>query len=289
MQVVYEKGGSVLRMLHAYLTLAPTTSAPLAAEAPDAAGDLPAWQLRRLSSTAASASVEEHATKAQNAVGFLRSLRRALRQAPPSESSSTADSSDPFFKAINTYLQANLYGTGGTDELLQIISESAGRPERTEMQRWTHQQGVPVLTLSKDGDIMMLSQAQLTQTGSVPVKCGVPLDTVMELPQAGGPSTLGSGTPGELQVDLNLNGAADVPAPAPAEAADEAAGETQSGPAAAPGGASGSGGSSEDELRLAWWVPVRVLSSGADAAVPGDVQWLEVRQSQQQNATLLLC
>ena len=116
-QVVYERGGSVLRMLHAYLALAPEATG-VSAEAPDAAGGLPAWQLRR--------------------------SRRLLDVSDGTTALDASDSTagaDPFYAAINTYLQAHLYGTGTTDELWSIVTESAGRPMPTALQRWTHQQG----------------------------------------------------------------------------------------------------------------------------------------------------
>lgn len=194
----------------------------------------------------------------------------------PASSEDDSDGADPFYVAINTYLQAYLYGTGTTDNLWGLVSESAGRPLATALQRWTHQQGVPVLNVSRESDELVVTQAQLTQTGSVPVECGVPLTFEMSLPEAGGPSTLGSGTPGESPVSLVV--AEDVgsaEAPAGAVQSTEAGGVTDTAapvePANAPGVAADS-----NATRLAWWVPLRYMSGGDGAEMPGEVQWLEV-------------
>ena len=133
-----------------------------------------------------------------------------------------------------------------------------------------------MLNVSLEGDEMVLSQAQLTQTGSVPVECGVPLDFVMSLPEAGGPSTLGSGTPGDSPVSLvtaDSGAASDAPTAATSGGVVDGTAETAAVPVAdAPAAAADA-----NATRLAWWVPVRYVSGGAGADLPGDVQWLEVR------------
>jgi hypothetical protein len=216
-RVVYEKGASVLRMLHAFLLhhLGGSAAAP-------AKERVAQWQLRRLLELEP-APAPGHARRPPIAKAAAQAA--ALPPGPEVQ--------DSLFAALLMYLKANQFASGGTDALWAALTIATGAPVTTYMQRWTHQQGVPVVSVSKEQGRLVVKQQQLRRGGPAPLQCGVPLATPVPLPGVGSPSALGSSLKLE---DIE----AELGAPASANATADA--------------------------RLPWWLPVQWVSGGGGAS-----------------------
>lgn len=120
--IAYEKGASVLRMLHAHV-------------------------LRR---AAAGAAVERgvHEMPEWPSEGAWQ-VRRRLHDAGEG-----AEQSDEFFRALHAYLEAYKFGTGHTDTLLEVMESATGMPVKTWGEGWTKRKGTPLVAVSKvDGKL----------------------------------------------------------------------------------------------------------------------------------------
>lgn len=120
--------------------------------------------------------------------------------------------SDPFFSALTDYLNTNEYSNGDTNVLWESMGESSNQPVLQWMQRWTNQQGFPLLNVarSSDGSKLLLSQQEMSQgmrEGPQGLQCGVDLQTPVALPGGTSPDS-SSGT----SSDDGLVGLGTVPA-----------------------------------------------------------------------------
>ncbi|KAG1662503.1 hypothetical protein FOA52_000906 [Chlamydomonas sp. UWO 241] len=203
--ISYEKGGSVLRMLRAYLAYKGTG---MPATAPF--GQLP---IRRAlhedesgPAAAAAAASGAHLVAASKQVPMRRALhgdksspaaaasgaglagpsgqlpkRRALRgdgdeDRPPAVLTGPAagtDVSDPLMGALSDYLKRHGYGAVTQRQLWASLSQSTGEHLTDLMEAWATQPGFPVVSVSLPGDgTVALSQRPVVGKGGAAPACG---------------------------------------------------------------------------------------------------------------------
>lgn len=130
-QVAYEKGASVLRMLHAHMLRRAAAAGPAESGTytwPERPEDR--WQVRRL----------------------LRAGR------PPPQADAPGLAEDVFFNALRAYLQAYQFGTGHTDTLLEAMEVETGLPLTVWGDAWTKRKGSPMVTVSRAGEKLRMEQ-----------------------------------------------------------------------------------------------------------------------------------
>ena len=315
--VVYQKGGSVLRMLHRYLA---------DRGEPDGSPEAPAppWQVRRRLHSAgelqwkmrprrhltddegegeggaegdyegdyegegevgegegegdgeggqeddynsADAAGAAPASASSPAAAAAPGRAPATSPAEPASSPGGSDSglgtaiktastggSSVFFGALTKYLQDHKYGSGSTGDLWKHFSDVAEQPLDAHMQRWSHQQGVPVLNVTKEGGKMKIEQLQLTQTGAAALQCEEGATTSLPLPEPGSASALGGSSVSTEEAT----------APAMARRALQSRSQQR-----------GLLADAAPAKRAPWWIPLRYVAEGSS-----DVQQAEIEQCQ---------
>jgi hypothetical protein len=130
--------------------------------------------------------------------GIAESPRQIPEDGPPPEGATGVPrvSQDAFFSGLASYLQGRQFGAGDTDGLWETLENATGTLFfAAKMSTWTHQQGVPLLEASLNGDTLNLTQRQLRLVGLEPLECsggGAAMNALpLPLPGPGDANTLG--------------------------------------------------------------------------------------------------
>jgi Peptidase family M1 domain len=170
-RVAYEKGGSVLRMLHVHMldVCQYRSVSQQGGRASAWTNDHP-WHVRKL--------LQRTAGSTPSAVP----AEQPSAQCPPAFlQSSTEPQHDVFFSALSDYVRARRFSIGDSDELWQSMQASTSMPVPQWMTRWTNQQGVPLVLVSRQGrQLKLVQQRLLDGEGSGKLQCGVDLADPLE-------------------------------------------------------------------------------------------------------------